>query len=135
MKQKTKYSIILVIFIVSLISSSIISFVPIEKSCSSEGEGCDIVQTSAYAQTFGIKNSHFGVVIFAFLTVFAIMHLKKPNEAKAEMIRFGIIGSLLVAIYFFILQFFVLKEICKYCMVVDIGAVINSGLIFFWRKQ
>ena len=135
MKQKLKYGIILTIFIVSLISSSIISFVPIEQSCGVEGEGCNVVQTSPYAKTFGIKNSHFGVAIFAFLTIFTILHLKKPNAEKEEMIRYGIIGSLIVAIYFFILQFFVLKELCKYCMIVDIGAVINSALIIFWRNK
>lgn len=134
MKQKTRYTIILIIFILSLLSSMILSFGKTETFCGPEKSGCSTVQTSKYATTFGIKNSHFGVGIFLFLTILGILYLKKPNQEKKELINLGVIVSFIIAIYFFILQFFIIKEICKYCMVVDVGALINFSLISIKRK-
>ena len=136
MKQKTKYTIILIIFIISLISSGVLSFVPVEQACGpNSSEGCGKVQNSMYAKTLGIKNSHYGVAAFLFLSIYGILQLKKPSKEKEEMIKLGIIISSIIATYFIILQLFVIKEICKYCMVVDIGALINLGLIFFSKEK
>lgn len=136
MKQKTKYTLILIIFILSLVSASILSFVPVEQACGPDsGKGCGKVQNSIYAKTLGIKNSHYGVATFLFLSIYGILQLKKPSKDKEEMIKLGIIISAIIATYFIILQLFIIKEICKYCMVVDIGALINLGLIFFSKKK
>ena len=135
MKNKTKYKIVLVIFIISLLSSIILSIGKAETFCGPDSSGCNIVQNSKYATTFGLKNSYFGIVGFLFLSILTIMHIKKPKTERKEIINLGIIISFIVAIYFFFLQFLIIKNICKYCMIVDVGAVINFILITYRRKK
>ncbi|OYT36290.1 hypothetical protein B6U91_01475, partial [Candidatus Pacearchaeota archaeon ex4484_71] len=69
MKQKLKYSIILTIFILSFLSSIVLSFVPIEQACGGINNGCYQVQTSNYESTLGIKNSTIGLIAFAAISL------------------------------------------------------------------
>ena len=122
------YHILLVLFIASLASSLIISTQPISEICDTSS-GCDIVQHSRHAETFGIKNSHFGVVVFSLLSIVTYLQLKNPTKQKKQFIYLGIIISSIIAIYFIYLQQFILEAYCKYCMVVDISMLIALGLI------
>lgn len=135
MTNKTKYTTILIIFILVTIASGILSFVSIEQACGGIQTTCYAVQTSQYETTFGIKNAHAGLVIFSLMAVLTFLYLKKPSKNKKQIISLGIIGGSLFALYFLYLQFFVLNAICKYCMVIDIGMLINLGIITFWKDK
>ena len=138
MKHKTRYKIILAIFIISLISSALIAFAPLSKSglCGANpGEGCDAVQNSKYAEFLGISNGVFGTIIFAFLTILTISYLVKPDLEKKKIIHYGIILGAITAIYFIFLQTFLIKEFCKFCLVIDIGMVIALFLILPKKRK
>ena len=138
MKLKTKYKIILAIFIISLISSIIIGFAPLSKEgfCGSNPEeGCGAVQNSKYAEIFGISNGVFGTVIFAFLTILTISYLRKPDSEKRKIITYGILLGAITAIYFLFLQAFIIKEFCKFCLVIDIGMIIAFFLMIPKKKK
>lgn len=132
---KTKYYIILIIFLISLIGSIILSIVPVEKACGSNQTGCYQVQTSNYEKIFGIKNSHLGLIAFGILSLITFCHIRKPQKIKKNLITLGIVTSLIFSLYFIYLQIFVLKAFCKYCMTVDIGSIINFLVIIFWREK
>lgn len=134
MKNKTKYIIILILMILATISSAVLSFIPIQKACGNSGS-CLIVQTSKYEDTFGIKNSDIGLIAFPLLGILTLFELRKSNKYRKRLITLGIILGSLFAIYFLYLQIFVLKAICKYCLVVDIGVLIALGIVFIEEEE
>ena len=72
-----KYKILLILFIISLVSSLMLAFIPNGETCNVE-DTCNAVQASKYSETFGIKNSHYGVAIFLFLTILTFSEIRKP---------------------------------------------------------
>jgi uncharacterized membrane protein len=126
-----KYKSLTIIFIIAFLSSLILSLQPVPTICTG---GCDTVQTSPYAYTFGIKNSYFGVAIFAILTIVAMHHMKKPHQHKKKLVHLSVIIGSMVAAYFIYLQVFVLKAYCTYCMVVDIAVLVGLAIVIWkWK--
>jgi len=130
-----KYTIILAILFVSLIASAILSFIPLEKACGGIQTTCYAVQTSDYETTLGIKNSHLGLLAFSVLATFTIFQIKNPKKSTKRIITIGVIISSIVAVYFLYIQFFVIDAICKYCIIIDAGAIINLGVLFLWKEK
>ena len=139
MKNKTKYKIILVLMILATLASIILSFVPLGQACGTKPDGglndCTIVNTSQYETTFGIKNAHIGLIAFPILAILSILELKKSKKYQRRALNLGIIIGSAFAIYFLYIQFFVLKAICKYCMVVDTGVLLSMVLILFFEEK
>jgi len=133
--RNLKYKIILAIFIIALICSIILSFVPLPLICT-PFEGCNAVQTSAYAKTMGIENSYLGIAIFSLISVIIYSHIKKPHKHKKLLISVGIFFGTMISLYFLYLQEFVLHAFCKYCLVVDVGMIISFGVMNIpWKKR
>lgn len=130
-----KHKILLTIFIICFIASAILAFLPSEDVCGIGETGCQKVQDSDYSKTFGINNSNLGVVGFIALIFLTISHIKNPKKHKDRFIVAGIIVSSIVAIYFIFLQIFIIKALCQYCMVVDIGSILALVLIYSFRKK
>ena len=129
-----KYRILFWLFLFSLVVSLILSLTPISEICD-PGKGCEVVQHSPYASTLGIKNSHYGVVIFALVLFLIISHIRKPEDYKRKIIHTAVIIGSIFALYFIYLQQLVLNAYCKYCMVVDISMLIALLVIIFnWEK-
>lgn len=130
--MKHKYFFLLIIFLLSFTSSLVLTITPTPPVCIA---GCDVVTTSKYASTLGIKNSIYGTFIFAILTAITFLQIKSPSANKRKIIHSGVILGTIVAIYFIYLQIFTLFSYCKYCLVVDIGLIIALFIIIFsWRK-
>jgi uncharacterized membrane protein len=128
-----KYKTILLLISLALISSIILTFVPIEQACGLETSGCYQVQTSQYEEIMGMKTAHLGLVAFSILFIITFLHSKKPTKQTKKLIQTGLILGSLMAIYFLYLQFFVLKAICKYCMVTDLGVLLALVIMFFMK--
>lgn len=129
--MKYKYHILLAIFIISFLSSVILASQETPLFCGEE-TGCNIVTNSKYAYTFGIKNSEYGIFIFAFLALLTFLHIRDPHEIKKTTIHTGTIIGAIIATYFLYLQQFVIGAYCKYCIVVDVGLII--GLLIVLAK-
>jgi uncharacterized membrane protein len=133
-----KNKILLGIFIICLISSIILVTIPAEEACGTNQEGtngCQIVEESSYAKTIGINNSYFGIIAFLILIALTVSQMKHPNKHKKRFIMIGILICSLVGIYFLFLQFFVIKEFCKYCLVVDIGSIFSLIALLYYRNH
>jgi uncharacterized membrane protein len=135
MKNNAKYTAILIIFILAIIASGILSFVSVEQACGGVQTTCYAVQTSQYEQTFGIKNAHIGLFAFSIMAILTFLYIKNPSKYKKQMITLGIIGGTLFALYFIYIQFFILDALCKYCMVIDIGMLMNMGIVILWKEK
>ena len=132
--MKYKYPILLFLFALSLVASAILSFTPIPEFCD-PGKGCDIVQNSSYAKTFGIENSVFGIGIFSFLILITFLQILKPNKYKKQIIFTAVVIGSITSIYFIYIQHFVLNAYCKYFLVVDFSLLIALGIIILnWKN-
>ncbi len=133
MENKKRFVWLLIIFSILIIVSAILSFFPAEKICGGTQTGCYTVQTSEYEEIFGIKSSILGLICFSIILGFIISEIKTPKKYKRRLIFLGIILFSIFAIYFIYLQLFIIKEFCKYCLVVDIGVLIS--LVIIWRNK
>ena len=129
-----KYKFLFWLFLLAFIASLVLSLAPISEICD-PGKGCDVIQHSSYASTLGIKNSHYGSIIFGLTLLLILSHIRKPEEYKKKITHTVIIVSSLIAIYFIYIQQFVLNTYCKYCLVVDISILTALLIIIFnWKK-
>jgi uncharacterized membrane protein len=135
MKYKKKYVILLIIFIICLIASIILSFIPPEEACGNIDSGCYIINTSEYAKTIGIKNCYVGLIVFSVLIILTIFHLLKSKKYKKQLILITLIIGSIFAVYFIYLQLIVIKACCQYCMVVDIGTLLGLAIALFWKEK
>ena len=125
-----KYKIFLLVFVISLISSIVLYSNSITGICD-PGKGCDVVNSSVYGKTFGISNSLYGIFIFSFMILLTLFHIKNPNKHTREVIHLAIILGSAVALYFLYLQLFVIKAICNFCLLVDVGLIVSLVFMFY----
>ena len=129
-----KYWTILIFILLALGSSAVLAFEPLSEVCNVE-QGCSVVQNSTYAYTFGVKNSVYGVGIFAFLSILALIQIFRHSNKMEKFLKFSLIIGSAIAIYFLILQIFVLKAYCKYCIVVDLSVILALLVLSAPRKK
>ena len=125
-----KYQIFLLVFVIGLISS-IILFSNSSTGICDPGKGCDVVNSSVYGSTLGIKNSLYGIFIFSFMILLTLYHLKKPNKHTKKIIHSAVIFGSIISLYFLYLQIFVIKVICNFCLIVDLGLLVALGFLFY----
>ncbi|MEK6898393.1 MAG: vitamin K epoxide reductase family protein [Nanoarchaeota archaeon] len=132
--NKIKYQILLGLFLISLLSSVMLSFQQTSELCV-PGQGCEIVHASKYNYTFGIQNSYLGVAIFSFLSIITFLQIIKPAKNRKNLIRLSVILSSIIVIYFLYLQQFVLKAYCKYCLIIDFSMLMAlSVVVIKWKE-
>ena len=131
-----KYKILLIIFIISLISSIIIlSTVYGNSSFCEPNGGCNSVQNSKYGYLFGISNSIYGIFIFLTLSIITFSQIKKPTKNKQLLIKYAVTIGFIIAIYFIFLQIFILKALCRYCLVIDFSMILAFFLVILKRNN
>jgi len=129
-----KYYILLGLFLLSLIASAIISFVPTSDVCNLEA-GCYTVQNSQYNSLLGIKNSYFGAVIFIGLIFLTYSQIKNHSIVKRNWIHLLTILGSIVALSFLYFQQFVIHAYCKYCLIVDFSMLAALITLFIlWEE-
>ncbi len=128
MKRKTKYKLLLGIFLIAFIASFLMSQgVP----CGNE-DSCALVKAPIFQDK--VINGYAGMVIFAFLSILTYLNILKPNKKRKLIINTGIILGSIIALYLLYLQFFVLNAYCIYCLIIDFGLLITLGIILIWRN-
>lgn len=88
-------------------------------------EGCETVTNSPYAQIFGIPLSFFGVLFYLAIFLISVRYFQTQNIKLFKIIFYLSCFSVLFAVYFSFLQFFVIKALCIYCLV---SAAASLGL-------
>lgn len=134
MKTK-KYKILLVLFLISFISASLLLANLLRHSdlICNETEGCFTVSESPYSETLGIENEYLGFVFFLAMIILTIMQIKKSNDKREKWIKIGIVIGGIWAVYSLYLMEFVIMAYCKYCTVIDISSIIAVGVYFFYK--
>jgi uncharacterized membrane protein len=88
-------------------------------------EGCQTVNNSAYSQIFGIPLSFFGAIFYLAIFLCSIRYLQTKHKTIFKTIFYFSCFSALFGIYLSILQIFVIKALCIYCL---ISAACSVGL-------
>jgi len=108
--------------------------------------GCATVQTSIYANTFGISNPLYGVVVFTILAIlFALLLVSVWNHDLAATLRrakggFDFVLSLLLgagalfSLWLLFVQFFLLHATCIFCLWTD-GIMISMAILYLIFKD
>jgi len=128
-----KNKVLLILFAIAFIASIILTIIPTPVICNPD-DGCEVVQTSKYAQTFGIKNSIFGIIAFGILIILTYLELKHPKKSRKQLINIATTIGFLIAMWFIYVQASILNAWCKYCMVADVAAILAFLVIIFWKK-
>jgi len=131
-KHKLVDYILLALFTISFLSSLGLSLDVSSKFCLTST--CDIVSSSSYSSTLGIKNSYWGIAVFALLSILTLWHILEPHHHKNKLIRTGVVIGSIISMYFIFLQVFIIRAFCSYCLIVDISMILALILLFLeWR--
>ena len=128
--------IIVLLSIVGLIISTYIyrKKVKKEKLVCLIGKNCDKVVKSKYGKAFAIDNDALGIIYFALLLISSTAFIIYPSLLTDAIIylRMVFVGlTVLFSIYLTVIQIFVLKELCEYCMGVNLTNAVIFILFFF----
>jgi uncharacterized membrane protein len=86
------------------------------------GNSCEQVQDTKYSEIFGIKLSYIG--LGAFIILFFSFFINKKI-----FFWFSLIGACF-AIYLMFVQFFILKQLCSNCLIIDVSMLVIFGLTY-----
>ena len=134
MNKHTLTSVLIILIGINLILSALIVYGQYTGNyfCVT-GQSCFIVQTSQYAQILGLEVSWLGVIAFSVLLILSILNLY--NKLKFKYLLILITIGTLLAIYFLIIQFSVLKQTCSQCLPIDILMLIIFAVALFLNKK
>ena len=125
-----RYKILFALISLCIIASAMLAFEEQPVFCTTTA-GCDVVTSSIYATTFGIKNSFIGLIIFIILAAIIHSHHRHPTHEKKYIIKGMISIGALIALYFLYLQHYVLHAYCTYCLIVDTTLIIAALITWF----
>ncbi len=110
------------------------------EKCFDVGGGCATVQSSSYANTFGISNPLYGIVFFAILTIiFSVLAFTPKHRHRTALFQAAfvitVLGSMF-SLWLLYVQFFLLHSTCVYCLWVDGIMIVSAGvfLVGFWKE-
>ena len=92
------------------------------------GQDCDAVVKSKYGKTFGVENTIHGMMYYILVFSYGAISLLNRNIFKGSLVYYFVVGasiaSVLFSAYLIIVQAFVLKKWCEYCMVSSICSLL-----------
>lgn len=94
--------------------------------------GCNTVAASEYSKLFGIPIAEYGVLFYGIVFVLAVLELfVMDRRVRRALQAFALLGVVL-SLYFTLLQAFVIKAFCIYCLasaVIAVLILLSAGLI------
>lgn len=92
------------------------------------GKNCDEVVKSKYGKTFGVENTVPGMLYYFVIFAYGILIFSNGNLFKDNIVYYFIvsagIASVLFSAYLIVVQAFVLKKWCEYCITSSICSVL-----------
>ncbi len=78
--------------------------------------GCNIVAQSPYSQIFGFPIAGYGVIFYSLLFIVVALELALFHYKTRRIIQGMAVFGLISSVYFVLLQIFVIKALCVYCI-------------------
>ncbi len=126
--KRHKHDLIIIFALIAFgvsIYLSVTSSLGVTVPCSTLG-GCEAVLNSKFSKLFGLPLSYFGVLYFGGAVIGGLLanHYAWGRKLLTVFLAVG----LLSAVIFLGLQFLIIRQICQYCLIVDLIAV----ALFLW---
>lgn len=133
-----KFDIIIGLLIIAEIALCVyIGFSNEDNYFCSVGSDCDAVQNSIYGTFLGVKLAWFGVICFSILLLLFLIARVNKNYYWIFFLA-SIIGTGL-AVYFILLQVFILGKLCRDCVIIDGIMILMFIIVVFefidFRKE
>lgn len=136
-KDKKTYfkQAILVLSVVGLILSAYLTYLHFadgQAAFCSEGSECDEVRQSGFAAMLGVPVAALGILGYAVIIVFTLISISKRQRWLYLYII--ALGGFTFSAYLTYIELFVIKAVCKYCIV---SALIMTAILFMllFRKS
>ncbi|MEK7618216.1 MAG: vitamin K epoxide reductase family protein [Patescibacteria group bacterium] len=126
--KKHKYDLIIIFAIFTLCISLFLAVseaLKISVPCDLTG-GCEVVLNSKYANFLGLPLPYLGIV-FSGVIIIASLLANHYNRLRILLTYFLGIGAL-ISLTLLVIQFFVLKSVCQYCLILDLLVI----TMFLW---
>lgn len=88
--------------------------------------GCEIVTTSAYSQMFGIPVALLGAIYYFAVLAGLFVAIDRGDQKLFKIVASCTVLGLGASAWFVIVQLFILKAICQWCMV----SALTSTVLF-----
>ena len=99
--------------------------------------GCEVVLTSGFNQILSIPVALLGSIFYLVMLVISIACLDSRNIRTLRIGGYASIAGMIATLYFVYLQFFVIHNICIYCMTsaVTSTTLFVLGMIVLFRTR
>jgi uncharacterized membrane protein len=84
--------------------------------------GCETVLSSKYSSILGVPLAVWGIVFFSGIIIAAL--LANHYAVWRKLLTLGLALGSVAALIFLSLQFFVIKQVCQYCLVSDVLTIL-----------
>ena len=115
--------LILILSLAGLVLSTYLTYTKLSSSIGLCAFGqCEVIQNSRYSRIFGIPVAAYGVGFYALLFILTAANLKKWAQAWA-------LWGLIFSMYLTILELFVIKALCGWCVLSFVIIILVNLLI------
>ncbi len=100
-------------------------------------KGCEKVTTSEYSTFLGIPIALFGSLYYLFFFLMSVAFFDTKNKKILRILSSLSPIGFIMSVYFVVLQLFVIKAICLYCMLSIITSTILfiTGMCYLFKKK
>jgi uncharacterized membrane protein len=101
---------------------------PVNNVCTATNTNCSAVQGSGYGKILGINVVDIGLFAFPLIIIILLWQIVMPMKLSRLLVISGGFAAGLMALYLIVVQSFVLRQFCVFCLVVDGCSLIIAGL-------
>lgn len=98
-------------------------------------QGCEIILTSKFATFANIPISLIGSAYYLAVIVLSLIFIESKQEFILKLIFIIIFLGAVFALGLILVQIFILKATCQYCLVSDFISLILLGIVFFGFRR
>jgi uncharacterized membrane protein len=125
------------IIILLVIASAIAGYLQLSREgaiigCSA-GSGCDNVLSSPWSKIFGVSILLPGLFTYGIMILCVLMGTKNSALLKLGSLLSWLV--ILAAIWFLIVQLFILKAFCPWCCTIHGLAIVAAALYLYWQPK
>lgn len=100
-------------------------------------EGCEQVTTSVYSVILGLPIALLGAFYYLYLLVLTIAYLDTKSDVTLKIASLSTVVGFLFSLYLLILQIFIIKAVCIYCLISSFTSIslFVLGLYIFLKQK
>jgi len=88
-----------------------------------------------YNNPLETPQNYLGIVVILFILLLTISQIKTPKKYKAILVGLGMFLGSIISIYSIYLQIFIIKSLCKICLLIEVPIILGFLIIFLKRKK